>query len=107
MSQLVLRAMIAAGLLLTGCAATDEADRESLAPQPAPAAETQYEPTVVTPQEVQARLKRGDAVVIADVRHADGYGREHIEGAVHFPYATLATDEVDLPKDRWIVLYCT
>lgn len=67
-----------------------------------------YEPEVVTPQDVQARIQRGDNVLMADVRHPRSFLREHIEGAVNFSIAEVSqTNKVDLPKDRWIVLYCT
>lgn len=67
-----------------------------------------YEPELVTPQDVQGRLQRGDAILMTDVRHPRSFAREHIEGAVNFPIAEVSqTHKVDLPKDRWIVLYCT
>lgn len=67
-----------------------------------------YEPEVVTPQDVKARMDRGDAVLMADVRTPRSFQREHIEGAVSLPIAEVSqTNKVNLPKDRWIVLYCT
>lgn len=91
MSRLIrLIAATGAALLLVGCS------------------NKPYEPEVVTPQDVQARIQRGDAVLLADVRSPRSYQREHIEGAVSFPIAEVSqTNRVDLPKDRWIVLYCT
>lgn len=73
-----------------------------------------YEPTVITPEEAQAYIKRGEEVVIADVRSETSYKREHIEGAIHFPYAEVMANAkikgettITLPKDRWVLLYCT
>lgn len=70
-------------------------------------AQKPYAPELVTPEAVQARVARGEAVLLADVRKPASYRAEHIDGAVSFPAARLAEGRVALPKDRWIVLYCT
>lgn len=73
-----------------------------------------YQPEIVTPEQAQAYIKRGEPVTIADVRSATSYKREHIEGAVHFPYAEVLANarikgetKLTLPKEHWILLYCT
>lgn len=70
-------------------------------------AQKPYAPELVTPEAVQSRITRGEAVLFADVRKPASYRTEHIAGAVSFPAARLAEGRVALPKDRWIVLYCT
>lgn len=67
-----------------------------------------YEPDPITPAEVQARRAKGETMLIADVRSKYAFEREHIEGAVMLPVAELSKEvKPGLPKDAWIVLYCT
>jgi rhodanese-related sulfurtransferase len=61
----------------------------------------------VTPEQVQARLAKGDTIILVDVRAPEAYWLEHIKGSVSYPRATLAASQQPLPKDKPIVLYCT
>ena len=66
-----------------------------------------YEPEVVTVDHVQERLAKGEQLLFVDVRSARSYEREHIEGAINVPASKLGEKTVDLPQNRWMVLYCT
>ena len=47
--------------------------------------------------------------IILDVRSAAAYEAGHIEGAVNIPLGEIETNaaNLDLPKDQWIITYCT
>ncbi|MFP5502630.1 MAG: rhodanese-like domain-containing protein [Candidatus Sericytochromatia bacterium] len=88
--------LIGLTLFAVGCAAEP--------PEPA----GPFEPAQITPAEVQARLAKGEKLVVADVRSKRSYSKEHIDGAVALPVAELSKDvKPGLPKDAWVVLYCT
>ncbi len=67
---------------------------------------------------IAANALRGDAPVarwedlghsgalILDVRDADEFFEEHVEGALHIPLAELRDRMVELPADRAIWVYC-
>lgn len=57
------------------------------------------------PQEVQERLKRGDAITILDVRELDEWVSGHIPGATHIPLGQInrAMNELDLSKETIVV----
>lgn len=60
-----------------------------------------------TAQEVKARLDAGATAVILDVRAKEAFAREHIEGALSMPWGEIEKGHTQLPKDRFILLYCT
>jgi rhodanese-related sulfurtransferase/DNA-binding transcriptional ArsR family regulator len=60
---------------------------------------------VVGRQELTARLKRGDVVVL-DVRPAPEFGAGHIAGARSVPIAELRQHLDVLPADAEVVAYC-
>ena len=64
-----------------------------------------YDAPRVTPE--QARQLVGAALIILDVRSASDYKSGHIEGAINIPWANIRNDYSQLPKDRFILLYCT
>jgi rhodanese-related sulfurtransferase len=57
---------------------------------------------------VKARLDKGEALTIVDVREESEYARDHVPGAVHLGKGVLERDaEKMLPKiDEEIILYC-
>src|SRR5438132_11974506 len=59
----------------------------------------------VSATELQARLARGDVVVL-DVRPEAEYRAGHIPGAQSVPLAALASRAPKLPRRRQIVAYC-
>jgi rhodanese-related sulfurtransferase len=56
-------------------------------------------------EQLLARLARGD-VVLVDVRPAEEYTADHIEGARSIPLDELERRLAELPADREIVAYC-
>ncbi len=55
--------------------------------------------------ELDARLRRGDVVVI-DVRPAEEFAAAHLPGAIHVPLGELGERLARLPKRKEIVAYC-
>ena len=48
------------------------------------------------------------SVLIVDVRNSGSYAAGHIPGAINVPLANIEANQLnDLPKDKWIVTYCT
>jgi rhodanese-related sulfurtransferase len=60
---------------------------------------------VIDRDELVARLKKGDVVLI-DVRPAEEYAAGHIEGARSIPIEELEDRLAELPPDREVVAYC-
>jgi len=61
------------------------------------------------PEELQQQLQAGEAVYIVDLRHplellADPF---ILPGAQHFSPEELTSRQVEIPRDRDVVLYCT
>jgi rhodanese-related sulfurtransferase len=61
--------------------------------------------TAVDTDELLARLRAGDTVVL-DVRPAAEYAAGHLPGALHIPLEELADRLTELPPDADIVAYC-
>jgi len=57
-------------------------------------------------QDARAAAETQNALIL-DVRDAGTYGSSHISGAVNIPLDQLASRMNELPKDRWIITYCT
>ena len=62
----------------------------------------------VTVEEAKAALDSGAAIIV-DVRSQDAYDASHVAGALFVPLGEFETNiaGVDLPKDEWIITYCT
>ena len=56
-------------------------------------------------EELRSRLARGD-VVLVDVRPAEEFEADHIEGAASIPFDELDRRISELPSDREVVAYC-
>jgi hypothetical protein len=56
--------------------------------------------------ETQKKLASGEAVII-DVRSAENYTMSHIKGAKNIPLDQLKTRLAELPKNKFIITYCT
>lgn len=56
--------------------------------------------------DARQKIASGEAVVI-DVRTAEAYRENHIPGAINIPYDQLKTRAGELPKDKYLVTYCT
>lgn len=62
----------------------------------------------VTVQEAKVALENGTAILV-DVRSAEAFEVSHVAGAIHIPLGEIETNPIglDLPKDQWIITYCT
>ncbi len=56
--------------------------------------------------ELLARMKAGEPLVVVDVRPAEEYRAAHVAGAVSIPLAELEQRLSELPSDREVVAYC-
>lgn len=60
----------------------------------------------VTPEEVQARLGRGEDIFLLDVREPDEVAEWAYPFGVHIPMGQLGDRLEELPTDRTIVVAC-
>lgn len=97
--------------LAPAAAAAPEPPASGAAPVKAPAAkpwtQTHGASWKVSPAEVVAQQAGGSKVVIVDVRAPWAYQEDHIYGAANIPLARFDAGPRGLPKDRWLVLYCS
>src|SRR5437870_5083415 len=56
--------------------------------------------------ELLARLRSGEPLVVVDVRPAEEYQAAHVAGAVSIPLAELEQRLRELPREREVVAYC-
>jgi len=56
--------------------------------------------------ELLARLRAGEPLVVVDVRRAEEYQAAHVAGAVSIPLAELEQRLRELPREREVVAYC-
>jgi rhodanese-related sulfurtransferase len=63
----------------------------------------------MSPQELHARLARGENIVVLDVRTADAISihPRQIPGARWLPLASVVEQASTLPRQATIVSYCT
>lgn len=61
----------------------------------------------VSVDEVKRELGRGASFVFADARAPSDYAHSHIAGAVSVPFYQVASYAPQIPKDRYIITYCT
>ena len=84
-------------------------------PNPLPSVATPQEKALQTPYPQVSRVSLTDAnsayasqrALFVDVRDAGSYATSHIKGAINIPLISLETRTNELPKDRWIITYCT
>jgi rhodanese-related sulfurtransferase len=60
----------------------------------------------IAPQEVQAKIERGEDFVFLDVRSPGEYEEVHIENTTLIPLGTLRQRYTELPKDKEIIVFC-
>lgn len=60
----------------------------------------------VTRAELLRRLKRGEDLLVLDVRPAEEFAAAHLPPAVSIPLAELRRRLRELPRDREVVAYC-
>lgn len=62
----------------------------------------------VSVDEAKAAFDKETAIIV-DVRSQAAYEAGHVDGALSIPLNEFETNiaSVDLPKDQWIITYCT
>ncbi|MBE7469471.1 MAG: rhodanese-like domain-containing protein [Anaerolineales bacterium] len=60
----------------------------------------------VSPQDLKARLDKGDEIVVVDMRQSWEYQHGHIPGATHMFVNEIPARLNELPKDKDIVFQC-
>ncbi|HKY53212.1 MAG TPA: rhodanese-like domain-containing protein [Anaerolineales bacterium] len=70
--------------------------------------QTEAEVPRVTVEEAKAAFDSGAAVIV-DVRSQEAYDVSHIDGALFVPLGEFESNiaNIDLPKEQWIITYCT
>ena len=64
------------------------------------------EPFEIDPEELKAKLDRGEPVVLIDVREPDEWAVNRIEGATLIPLMTLPQRARELDPSTEVVAYC-
>jgi len=62
----------------------------------------------ISGEELAARIARGDAPVVVDVRSEAEFRAGHVPGALHLPYqdAAARASEIPGPRSAPVVVYC-
>src|SRR6266568_7231132 len=60
----------------------------------------------ISGDELLARLRSGESLVVVDVRPTEEYQAAHVAGAVSIPLAELEQRLRELPREREVVAYC-
>ncbi|WP_156288869.1 rhodanese-like domain-containing protein [Oceanobacillus salinisoli] len=60
----------------------------------------------VTPKEIAQRLKKGEEVIVIDVRESSEVANGKIPGAKHIPLGQLALRKGELDKDKNYFITC-
>jgi len=101
----IFASILAAGLLLTGCAAPNAAGSGgSSGASGTQTAEVQ----TISAEQAHTRMESGDPVAVVDVRTAEEYAEAHIPGAILLPNEDIGdTAPEQLPVlDAEILIYC-
>lgn len=106
MRQLALAIAALTAVTLAGCYSGEKQDVQAAPKAAGSASPSGYQATVLTPKELKARSDQAELVMV-DVRPPESFEREHIAGAINLPWAQLSQSHAQLPKDRFIALYCT
>lgn len=69
-------------------------------------AESGAEAPSISPSELDARNRSGDAPVVIDVRTPEEYAAGHIPGAVNIPYDSVAERIAEVDASNGVALYC-
>lgn len=105
----MLRSLLLLPLLLAGPAGTSPPLQppQPVTPETAPAFPASADSVRrVTLAEAQEAIKSGKAVVV-DVRSPGEYRTAHVQGAVSIPFAEIGERAKELPRDGFIITYCT
>jgi phage shock protein E len=60
----------------------------------------------ISPQELQARMAKGDAPLVVDVRTPQEYAAGHIPGAINVPHEEVASHVALLSSANGVAMYC-
>jgi len=61
---------------------------------------------VMPVEQVHAEIRSGAAPIVVDVRHIEEFEAGHIRGARHIENGDLPYIDLDLPRDRSVLLHC-
>lgn len=65
-----------------------------------------WEPTLISTDDLKARMDAKDALTVYDVRAQESWEMEHITGSKSMPWARMEERKGELSKSTPIVLYC-
>lgn len=82
-------------------------EKKTMSPSTPAAPEPEYiQIKEVSPQDLKARLDKGDEIVVVDMRQSWEYQHGHIPGATHMFVNEIPARLNELPKDKDIVFQC-
>jgi rhodanese-related sulfurtransferase len=87
------RSAVAAGLALAVLAAAFAARSA----EPAPS---------ISPEELHARMQKGEAPLVVDVRTPEEFRAGHIPGAINVPHDQVASRARELEGEHGVAMYC-
>ena len=61
----------------------------------------------ITADELNAKVTKGEDIIILDVRSEDSYMVKHIKGAINIPYRDLECRTGELDSSKEIIIYCS
>ena len=77
-------------------------------PTPTKISQTEADVPRVSVKDAKAAFDSGQAVIV-DVRSAEAFAAEHIDGSINIPLADIESNPagINLDKNQWIITYCT
>ena len=60
----------------------------------------------ITAQELKKLMDESADIVIVDTLYPPWYRKEHIKGAINFPWAETIKEPIILPRTKLLALYC-
>lgn len=60
----------------------------------------------ISPKQANALLKNDTNITLLDVRTADEFSKEHLEGSILIPVQELSVNLSKLDKEKKIIVYC-
>ena len=61
----------------------------------------------ISPEDLKARLDKGEAILVVDSRSKTSFDSGHLTGAISVPAGEVESRLDEFPRDQEIVFYCT
>ncbi|MDK2824739.1 MAG: hypothetical protein PWQ67_1261 [Clostridia bacterium] len=60
----------------------------------------------ISGEELKTLMDTNKNLFILDIRNAEDYEKDHIEGAINIPFKKIGDNLDKIPKDRLVIVYC-